>query len=277
MRSSPGWLLATIVFPVGSQTDANADQTNDQMQRWQRRSAPFLVVAALIPIGPTVSDGDPTTGPNPAIYALSWLVFAVDFAVRYRNQHKMLSSWKGRIHLIVVLLTFPIYLFVPGLKEADVLILGLLGWVIALAVAAAQTAMDAGRVIRRVGVAVLYGSAAVITSSLIVHRVESADDGFETFGDSVWWSIATITTVGYGDRVPETGTGRVTAALLMLAGLAVLGVLAASLASYFGLEDSDDQEAGDGDRLDEILSELRDLRGMINTSAAPEDLEGPHN
>ena len=83
--------------------------------------------------------------------------------------------------------------------------------------------------------------------------------------------------MGYGDRVPETGTGRVTAALLMLAGLAVLGVLAASLASYFGLEDSDDQEAGDGDRLDEILSELRDLRGMINTSAAPEDLEGPHN
>jgi voltage-gated potassium channel len=42
----------------------------------------------------------------------------------------------------------------------------------------------------------------------------------------------TVTTVGYGDRYPTTGTGRLVAVGLMLAGLALLGVVTASFASW---------------------------------------------
>jgi voltage-gated potassium channel Kch len=38
------------------------------------------------------------------------------------------------------------------------------------------------------------------------------------FGDAIWWSAATITTVGYGDRYPTTSAGRTIALGLMLAG-----------------------------------------------------------
>jgi voltage-gated potassium channel len=133
--------------------------------------------------------------------------------------------------------------------------------------------------LRRVGVAVFYGGAVVVTSAIIVNRVEDADSGFETFGDSVWWSIVTITTVGYGDTVPETGVGRVIAAFLMLAGLAILGVLAASLASYFGLEDAEkgDQEASIHDRFDELVSEVKALRAISAADRFLDEPEGPEN
>jgi voltage-gated potassium channel len=59
-----------------------------------------------------------------------------------------------------------------------------------------------------------------------------AGSNIETFGDALWWSFATVTTVGYGDRFPVTTTGRLVAVVLMLAGIALLGVVTASLASW---------------------------------------------
>lgn len=60
----------------------------------------------------------------------------------------------------------------------------------------------------------------------------SADANITTYGDAVWWALATITTVGYGDHFPVTFTGRAVAAGMMLAGVALLGTLTAALASW---------------------------------------------
>lgn len=53
------------------------------------------------------------------------------------------------------------------------------------------------------------------------------------FGEAVWWTITTISTVGYGDRFPVTLEGRLVAATLMVTGIALLGVVTASIASWF--------------------------------------------
>jgi voltage-gated potassium channel len=53
-----------------------------------------------------------------------------------------------------------------------------------------------------------------------------------TFGDALWWASATVATVGYGDRYPVTGEGRVIAVGLMLVGIAALGAVTASLATW---------------------------------------------
>lgn len=53
-----------------------------------------------------------------------------------------------------------------------------------------------------------------------------------TFGDALWWATATITTVGYGDVYPVTPIGRLVATALMMSGIAVLGVVTASIASW---------------------------------------------
>lgn len=62
-------------------------------------------------------------------------------------------------------------------------------------------------------------------------RVSSAGS-IKTFPDALWWAVATVTTVGYGDYSPSTATGRFIAVGLMVAGIALLGVVTATLASW---------------------------------------------
>ncbi|WP_262500265.1 ion channel [Phycicoccus endophyticus] len=52
------------------------------------------------------------------------------------------------------------------------------------------------------------------------------------FGDALWWTATTATTVGYGDLYPVTTEGRLVAAALMLAGIALIGVITATFASW---------------------------------------------
>lgn len=54
---------------------------------------------------------------------------------------------------------------------------------------------------------------------------------FEGIGDGVWWSMVTLTTIGYGDKYPITTAGRVLAAVLMLAGLGLVGTITAKIAA----------------------------------------------
>ena len=55
--------------------------------------------------------------------------------------------------------------------------------------------------------------------------------GIRHFGDALWWAITTVTTVGYGDITPVTPEGRLVAVVLMLAGIGVIGVFTATVAS----------------------------------------------
>jgi voltage-gated potassium channel len=81
-----------------------------------------------------------------------------------------------------------------------------------------------------------------LTASLVVFMASLAaldaerdapDATITTFGDALWWAFTTITTVGYGDRYPVTGQGRLVAVLLMVAGIALLGTVTAAVASWF--------------------------------------------
>jgi voltage-gated potassium channel len=78
-----------------------------------------------------------------------------------------------------------------------------------------------------------------IASLVAYHAEHPVNPEFATVGDALWWGIVTITTVGYGDIVPKTTTGRWAAVVIMVTGIAVLGVLAGSLASFFRLGEGD--------------------------------------
>ena len=84
-----------------------------------------------------------------------------------------------------------------------------------------------------------------------------------TIGDALWWSVTTITTVGYGDRYPTTATGRLIAVGLMLAGIALFGVVTATLASWLiervSAENAADR-AATADQAEALMVEVRALR-----------------
>jgi voltage-gated potassium channel len=70
--------------------------------------------------------------------------------------------------------------------------------------------------------------------SLAVYAAERNAVGatITNYGDSVWWAIETITTVGYGDMIPVTVMGRIYASLLMLGGVVIVGATTATVISY---------------------------------------------
>ena len=80
------------------------------------------------------------------------------------------------------------------------------------------------------------GSASLLifTSALATLDAERHEPGssIRTFGQALWWALTTITTIGYGDTVPVSTEGRFIAALLMIGGVALVGVVTATLASW---------------------------------------------
>lgn len=70
-------------------------------------------------------------------------------------------------------------------------------------------------------IAVLFG---------VIMRLVDGED-FPSLGVALWWAVTTVTTVGYGDVVPEQPVGRAVAAGLMVVGFASLSLLAGVIAS----------------------------------------------
>lgn len=87
----------------------------------------------------------------------------------------------------------------------------------------------------------------VFIGALAVLDAERGGSGpIQDFADAVWWSLTTISTVGYGDFYPVTLEGRLVAVALMFCGIGVLGVVTASFASWLveRVEDYDEIERG---------------------------------
>jgi voltage-gated potassium channel len=79
-------------------------------------------------------------------------------------------------------------------------------------------------------VAILFGAAAF--ENWVENDPAAPNSQFVTFWDSLWWGIVTITTTGYGDKIPNTASGRIVAALLMCSGIVLAGILTGNIASW---------------------------------------------
>jgi voltage-gated potassium channel len=92
----------------------------------------------------------------------------------------------------------------------------------------------------------LAASALVLNGAVIAYLVErhAPKSNIHTLGESLWWSVTTVTTVGYGDYTPVTVPGRVTACFIMAIGLLTLAVLTAQVASSFVAQGPSRRERG---------------------------------
>lgn len=110
----------------------------------------------------------------------------------------------------------------------------------------------------------------VVTSAVLVTVFEAGASGssIHNFGDALWWAVATVTTVGYGDVTPQTPEGRAVAVFLMLIGITLFGMITAGLAAYF----VEGTEAAERDvtihnlseQLEMLRSEIADMRRTLD-------------
>ncbi|XP_022066800.1 potassium voltage-gated channel, KQT-like subfamily, member 2a isoform X8 [Acanthochromis polyacanthus] len=81
------------------------------------------------------------------------------------------------------------------------------------------------------------GFLCLILASFLVYSVEKESNiEFETYADALWWGLITLTTIGYGDKVPKTWNGRLLAATFSMIGVAFFALPAGILGSGFALK-----------------------------------------
>ena len=102
-----------------------------------------------------------------------------------------------------------------------------------------------------------------MVSSMMILNIEKdeANANIKTPSDALWWSVVTVTTVGYGDKYPVTDAGRVVAAILMTAGVGLFGTFTGFIASMFVEPDIKREE----DQVQLLVKEIRTLRAEVNS------------
>jgi voltage-gated potassium channel len=150
----------------------------------------------------------------------TWVLFGLDFIVRVvLAEHRpryILRHW-----LDVLIIALPLLRGLRLLRLASLL--------------AVLNRHAASGLRGKVAIYVIGGSSLLaFCAALAVLDAErrSTDANITDFGDAMWWAVTTMTTVGYGDEYPTTRPGRLVASVLMVGGIALLGTVTATLASW---------------------------------------------
>jgi voltage-gated potassium channel len=202
-------------------------------EEWERRTdKPMLIISVLfllVILVPVVFVSLPLSIRNTltVIETTLWVVFVVDYLVRFLLAPKRWRFFWTHIPELVVI-SVPVLRPLRSLQVLRLLRLGGLGTV-------------ANRLARRTlqGRAVLLVSAItlilVLTVAGVVLIFERGNPHatITSYPDALWWALSTVTTVGYGDIYPVTSGGRLAGLLLMLAGIALAGIITAAVAAWF--------------------------------------------
>ena len=115
-------------------------------------------------------------------------------------------------------------------------------------------------------VVIAFWMVAIIVFGVVERLIDP--DTFGSIWLGIWWATQTVTTVGYGDVVPQQTAGKAIAVFLMLGGLSFLAVLTGAITSAFVTRaQAEDKEASSDrvmERLDELGSQLETIRADLD-------------
>ncbi|WP_084103341.1 potassium channel family protein [Demequina sp. NBRC 110056] len=237
-----------------------AEPMGEKYDRYAMRTDRWLAALALVFLfvwsGRIIFANSIPVGLNNTLLAVQfwiWLVFLVDIIIRTVISKKSWRYlWTHPIDVIAVL--------VPAARPLKVL---------TTFTQSAAFATTKGRMqtMQAVGMSVVLllwiGSVAVLSAERNVD-----DSAINTFGDALWWAIVTVTTVGYGDFAPVSVEGRIIAVIMMLLGIALIGVVTASVAAAFvrltSAGDELDDEQREQLRHDELMERIARLEEKLD-------------
>ena len=145
-----------------------------------------------------------------------WAIFGIDLVIKLvLAPHRLAYLKRNWLEVLVVVVPF----FRP-LRLLRIFIFSSRAWV-------------GMRRLANVDFLLVYGVGLVMIAATVVTSVEGGEGAsIRSFPDALWWSMATITTVGYGDMVPISTVGRAMGYILMLGGIAFFSGITANLASF---------------------------------------------
>ncbi|MDO4686092.1 MAG: ion channel [Corynebacterium sp.] len=215
-------------------------------ERWERRVEGPMLVLSLVFLGfylwSSLDLGNVMIA-DAGLWVI-WALFAVDYVMRFVLAENKLQ-WFIRHPHELVLVILPMFRPLRVLRLVSILLVFQRFAAANIRVTVALYTVITTALILLIGSLTLYAAERNVADSAVV-----------TYWDALWWSIVTVTTVGYGDIAPVTVEGRLAASLLMVGGIGLVGVVTASAVSWLA------QQIEQSERSTEvvILQELRKLR-----------------
>ncbi|HEY0237389.1 MAG TPA: ion channel [Friedmanniella sp.] len=236
------------------------------LETWTRRAEwPLTIAALLFLVSYSLGVLRPDLPPAAHLVlrlvdGLTWGVFVVDFVGR------------------VVLAPYRRYWVLHHLPDLLVVLLPLLRPLRLLRLLVLLRFIDRGVIRTLQGRVVAYVVCATVlvlyAGTLAELQAERGAPGstISTFGTALWWAITTITTVGYGDVYPVTTQGRLVAGVLMVAGVAFLGAVTATLSSWLvsRVEPAKKGLAADAEPAEVLRDEIARLTALLDEHGIPD-------
>ena len=188
---------------------------------------PVLIVPLITPVHGALAET------FAVIDYMVWALFVLEYLIKLYLSPSRAQFFKTHIlDLLIVAVPF----FRP-LRVARLARLARIGVVLARGIGRAK------EVLSHKGLHFVLLTVAMIifaSAGLVMIAERSAPSGnIHNFGQGLWWAVVTVTTVGYGDHYPVTAFGQGVAVVLMIVGISLIGILTATVASYFVGQDLD--------------------------------------
>ncbi|MCX6362649.1 MAG: potassium channel family protein [Actinobacteria bacterium] len=249
----------------------------------ERRYDLFLFIVSLLYVGLVFVELLPGEQIGPiygTIDAAFWSVFFVDYVWRVFFLAPDRRAYARRplslLDLLIVLTGPVLFVLTSGLIAFNLVerILAQMFRFLRVGVQAARFVGGSRRVFVLEAYRWVIPLAALLTFflSLWIWRFEAIHRGTEihSWNDALWYSMATVMTVGYGDVVPTTPQGRIAGIVLMLIGISLFSWITATLASFLMQKRDQPEERDLFEALDGLAERLAAIEARLGMPAGQE-------
>jgi len=224
--------------------------------KWDKIVNSFIITLILLNVVAVIVETEPSIYSRHEVFfkyfdTISVIIFSIEYILRlwsstydtkykhwFWGRLKYMFSWEAIVDLVAIL---PFYLH--GLFIFDLRVLRILRLLRLLRIFRLTSYMTSAKMIGNVFrsrsqellLSLILASGLIVISSCVMYFAEHQvqPEKFPSILSTLWWSIVTITTIGYGDIVPVTVIGRILTAVIAVAGVALLALPAGIITAGF--------------------------------------------